>query len=171
MLNAIFGKNVFGQDGGALEPEPAAAQEAAPPTAATLDVKHAIDSHVRWRLRIEDFLRGNSIERLSAEKVGATDQCELGQWLHGDGQARYGHLDLFTELATAHELLHKHSGFILNLAAQGKREEALSHLLAVEYSRATAKVKHLLAKIYVEVLCAENPVRGHLDPHPPATHR
>lgn len=169
MLNAIFGKNVFGHDApteAAAPPRPVAA-----PAPATIDIKHAIDSHVRWRQRLEDFLRGAGTERLVAEDVAATDRCELGQWIDGPGRARYGHLDLFSELEAAHALLHRQSGLILSTAAQGQREQALSHLQAVEYSRATAKVKHLLAKIYVEVLCAENPVPGHVDPHPPAVHR
>lgn len=169
MLNAIFGKNVFGQD---APPEPAPQHRPeATPAPATIDIKHAIDSHVRWRQRLDDFLRGGSAERLNPDEVAATDRCELGQWIHGPGRARYGHLDLFTELEAAHAQLHRQSGLILSTAAQGQREQALSHLQAVEYSRATAKVKHLLAKIYVEVLCAENPVPGHVDPHPPAVHR
>lgn len=167
MLNTIFGKNVFGQEA-APAASPAPQPDASQPPPATIDIKHAIDSHVRWRQRLDDFLRGGGNERLDPEEVAATDRCELGQWIHGPGRARYGHLDLFTELEAAHALLHRQSGFILSTAAQGLREQALAHLQAVEYSRATAKVKHLLAKIYVEVLCAENPIRGHVDPHPPA---
>lgn len=167
MLNVIFGKNVFGQDP-SEEPSPAPTAEA-PKPGATIDIKHAIDSHVRWRQRLENALHGG--EKLDPETVAASDRCELGQWLHGPGRTRYGHLDLFTELEAAHALLHRQSGFILSTAEQGKRDQALSQLQAVEYSRATAKVKNLLAKIYVEVLCAENPVHGHVDPHPPAVHR
>lgn len=170
MLNAIFGKDVFGQgQAEAARPAEKAESEALP--AATIDIKHAIDSHVRWRQRLEDFIRGNSGELLSVESVSATDRCELGQWIHGAGRNRYGHLDLFTDLEAAHSRLHHHSGLILDAARKGNRDGALAQLQDVEYSRATAKVKNLLAKVYVEVLCAESPVAGHIDPHPPKTHR
>ena len=170
MLKAVFGGNVFGNAAQpAPEPAPGPSREALP--SPILDVKQAIDSHVRWRQRLEDFIRGTSFERLSAEAVAATYRCELGQWIHGAGKARYGHLDLFTDLETAHARLHEQSGTILEAAISGDREQALVRLQAVEYSRATAKVKNLLAKIYIEVLCAESPVPGHIEPHPPATHR
>jgi hypothetical protein len=188
LLKKIFGQHVFGQDLGATEPEskktPSAAAngesekpaakasaDAAPKQArrGRIDIKEAIDAHVRWRQRLEDYISGSG--SLGAGDAADDDRCDLGQWLHGEGQNRYGHLALFEDLKTAHTQLHERVGTILGRLRAGQRDEALADLRSVEYSRATARVKNLLAKLYVEVLCAQNPVPGHVDPHPPALAR
>jgi hypothetical protein len=185
LLKKIFGQHVFGQDLGATPPKPkdsaaddpsrgsepraeapASAATATPVRRGRIDIKEAIDAHVRWRQRLEDYIRGAG--PLGAGDAADDDRCELGQWLHGEGQNRYGHLELFEDLKSAHTQLHERVGNILGRVRAGQRDEALAELHAVEYSRATARVKNLLAKLYVEVLCAQNPVPGHIDPHPPA---
>ena len=179
MLKKIFGQQVFGQNPGTVEaaplPKPAAAPmdkavgqpaPAQPVRRGRIDIKEAIDAHVHWRQRIEDYIQGKG--PLGAGDGDDHERCDLGQWLNGEGRKRYGNLQLFGDLRIAHEHLHERVGVILGQARAGQRDQALAELRAVEYSRATARVKNLLAKLYVEVLCAQNPVPGHPDPHPPA---
>lgn len=138
--------------------------------AAGINIKTAIDAHIRWRHRLEDYVRGTSEETLRHEVVAADNQCVLGKWIHGDGNTRYGHFDLFQELIAVHAQFHRHAGEVLAAAQNHRHADALQLLQNGGYPRSSAKVKHLLAKLYVEVLCEENPVPGHVDPHPPATH-
>lgn len=137
---------------------------------AGINVKTAIDAHIRWRHRLENFVNGTSEEHLVREVVSADNQCILGKWIHGDGSRRFGHFDLFQELIAVHAQFHQYAGGVLNAALEGDHERAMGLLQSGGYPRTSAKVKHLLAKLYVEVLCAENPVAGHIDPNPPATH-
>lgn len=138
--------------------------------AAGINIKTAIDAHIRWRHRLESFVQGTSQERLLFQVVASDDQCVLGKWLHGEAKRKYGHFDLFTELVAIHAQFHQFAGGVLNAAVDGKHEEAMSLLQTGGYPRSSVKVKHLLAKLYVEVLCVDNPVPGHPDPHPPAVH-
>jgi hypothetical protein len=138
--------------------------------AAGINIKTAIDAHIRWRHRLESFVQGTSQENLLLEVVAADDQCLLGKWIHGEAKNKYGHLDLFSELVDMHAQFHRHAGGVLTAARSGQHEEAMAQLQSGAYPRCSNKVKHLLAKLYVEVLCVDNPVPGHVDPHPPATH-
>lgn len=138
--------------------------------AAGINIKTAMDAHVLWRQRLESYVQGTSQENLLVEVVAAEDQCLLGQWIHGEAQHKYGHLDLFSELVEVHTQFHQHAGAVLAAARAGKREDAMALLQSGAFPRCASKVNRLLAKLYVEVLCADNPVRGHVDPHPPATH-
>lgn len=175
MLKAIFGQQVFGQtQSDAAETKDKTTTITPPetkPVRRDIDVKTAIDAHIRWRHRLEEFIRGTSQEQLVVETVAADNRCELGQWIHGDGRRQYGQLDLFVDLEAAHALFHQLAGDILATAMGGQRDDALIKLQTGSFPRASGKVKNLLAKLYVEVLCAENPVPGHIDPHPPAIHR
>lgn len=136
--------------------------------AAGINIKTAIDAHIRWRHRLESFVLGTSSERLYFDLVSADDQCVLGRWIHGEAKEKYGQLALFGQLVTVHAQFHRHAGEVLDRASSGRHEEALALLQSGGYPRCSVKVKHLLAKLYVEVLCADNPVPGHIDPHPPA---
>lgn len=155
---------------------PVAVAQPAPPVitdseaAAGINIKTAMDAHVHWRHRLESFVLGSSQEILLQDVVAADDQCLLGQWIHGEAKYKHGHLDLFSELIEVHAQFHQHAGAVLAAARAGKRDEAMALLQSGAFPRSSAKLKHLLAKLYVEVLCADNPVRGHVDPHPPATH-
>lgn len=168
MLKRFFGA-------GPADSPVAAAKPAAPvitdsEAAAGINIKTAMDAHVHWRHRLESYVQGTSQENLQLEVVAADDQCLLGKWIHGEAKHKYGHLDLFSELVEIHAQFHQHAGGVLAAARSGKHEEALALLQSGAFPRCSAKVKHLLAKLYVEVLCVDNPVPGHLDPHPPATH-
>ena len=166
MLKRFFGV------GAAAAPQAAAGAPApvitASEEAAGINIKTAIDAHIRWRHRLESFVLGTSEERLYYDLVSADDQCVLGRWIHGEAQVKYGHLALFGELVTVHAQFHRHAGEVLGKANAGRHDEALALLQSGGYPRCSVKVKHLLAKLYVEVLCVDNPVPGHIDPHPPA---
>jgi len=154
MLGAIFGKGVFDQDAGVDAPDmKSEVQKEA--SRKGIDVQLAIDSHIKWRRKLEDIILGGVSESLRVEEVSSDNHCELGQWIHGEGHQHYGHLDVFKELRTAHAHLHERAGTVVGDAKQGRHEEALANLQTVEYSRAIARLKNLLAKIYVEVLSSE----------------
>ena len=130
-----------------------------------IDIKHAIDAHMQWRHRLENYVRGQSFEQFQADAVAADHRCELGQWIHTDGRRKYGHLPQFCELDLIHAEFHRLAGEIVGCTNRNQRAQALELLNASSYSKTAAKLKHLLAKVYVEVLCVENPVRGHAETH------
>lgn len=121
--------------------------------AAGVNVKTAIDAHIRWKHRLEQYVQGTSKEQLAFEVVAADHQCVLGRWIHGDGMRKFGHFPIFQQLVEVHAEFHGHAGRILASAQQGAHEQAMNLLQTGEYPKTSAKVKRLLAKLYVDVLC------------------
>ena len=88
----------------------------------TIDIKHAIDAHMHWRHRLENYARGQSFEQFEIESVIADHRCELGQWIHAVGRVRYGHLPQFQELDTVHADFHRQAGVIVDATQRQQRE-------------------------------------------------
>lgn len=53
------------------------------------DGKEAIDSHLKWKARLRDYITGASKEDLQVENVSRDDACPLGYWLSGIGGERF----------------------------------------------------------------------------------
>jgi hypothetical protein len=62
---------------------------------------------------------------LTAGMAIADTQCELGQWLQRREEA-YGHLSAFQELKQIHSRFHRRAAYCLQLAAAGRRGEAIA---------------------------------------------
>ena len=56
----------------------------------------AIDSHIKWKARLQAYIKGDSKEDLKVETVSRDDQCTLGHWINGIGGERFGQSPVFT---------------------------------------------------------------------------
>ncbi len=141
---------------------PAAVQPVAAPVAsapaqdgegmvAGLDFKSAIDAHMKWKMRLEKCLAGNSEEGLRVELVSRDDQCPLGTWIHGVGGDRFGNLREFQEMKMEHSRFHLCAGDVLSCCLAGDKEGAEQKLRSGDYTRASERVKLHLARLYVQV--------------------
>lgn len=119
-----------------------------------VSLRTAIDAHLRWKDSLENHVHGVGSEPLSLEDVAADDQCLLGKWIHGPGQALLGDSEIFHALVAAHACFHSHAGAIVAALQRGNVAEATERLQIGDYPRASAEVKVLLARLYVEALCA-----------------
>ena len=135
-----------GQTEAALKPADDAAAEFG-----GLNFKTAIDAHMKWKTRLESYIDGTSKEDLKVEVVSRDDQCPLGKWIYSTGGSQFGGIDTFTEMRSHHSAFHQCAGKILSAAQSGKKAEALHLLHHCDYSLASAKVKRLLAKLYVRL--------------------
>lgn len=142
----------------------AAADEAAPGEAAPpgvgeiadaevggLNFMTAIDAHMKWKTRLENYINGTSDEDLRVEVVSCDDKCPLGQWIYGRGGESYGGFHSFAEMKSMHAHFHRCAGDVLATALQGRKDEALRMLDQGDYVRASERVKMLLAKLYVQL--------------------
>ena len=88
--------------------------------------KDAIPAHIQWKAKLRNAaLRG---EALDAETIGRDDCCPLGQWLYGDGRARWGQRPRFAELVEHHAGFHRQAGAVARVVVAGRRDEALKML-------------------------------------------
>ena len=98
--------------------------------------RDAIDAHVQWKTRLRNAALDET--KLDAVQIARDDCCPLGQWLHGDGQRRWGTRPLFTELLGTHAEFHRQAGAVAELINAGRRDRALAALAAgTPYSNAT----------------------------------
>ncbi len=116
-----------------------------------LNFKTAIEAHIKWKARLEDYIQGRSQEDLQVEVVRRDDQCLLGKWIHGSGGERYGAVEAFAEMQEAHADFHRYAGMVLAAAQAGDKINALAMLQHGAYVRASERVKMLLARLYVRL--------------------
>ncbi len=117
-----------------------------------LNFMTAIDAHMKWKTRLENYIQGNSKEDLRVDAICRDDQCTLGQWIHGTGGEQFARMDIFGEMKAQHAHFHACAGRVLTVAQLGRKDDALRMLQQGDYVRASERVKMLLAKLYVQIV-------------------
>lgn len=95
-------------------------------------LRRAKSSHIRWRAYAQGLVAGVSVKE-DRLPVKHTD-CAFGKWYYGEGQRRFGHLEIFHDLEGPHELLHSVYRQIHDFVVAGKTEpgrEKLEELIGV----------------------------------------
>ncbi|MBU0753425.1 MAG: CZB domain-containing protein [Gammaproteobacteria bacterium] len=133
-----------------------AADGAAPADGQTAEVgglnfMTAIDAHMKWKTRLENYINGTSQEDLKVEVISRDDQCPLGKWIYGSGSESYGAIQTFGDMKAMHAHFHTCAGQVLTTAQQGRKDEALRMLDHGDYVRASERVKMQLARLYVQI--------------------
>ncbi|TCJ11926.1 hypothetical protein EZJ19_13235 [Parasulfuritortus cantonensis] len=138
-------------EGGLAQPAQAAGAAEEEGTVAGLNFKTAIDAHMKWKVRLEACMENDNQEGLLVDVVSRDDQCPLGKWIQGVGSQRFGHLREFQEMKMEHARFHLCAGDVLACCIAGDKEGAGQKLRSGDYSRASARVKLHLARLYVQV--------------------
>lgn len=73
---------------------------------AELDIDTAIAAHENWKVRLHNQIAGTSTEKLDPALICLDDRCDLGKWLHGQGQKRLGKYPAFSVLVARHRYFH-----------------------------------------------------------------
>ncbi len=89
-----------------------------------LDIQTAMIAHENWKLRLQAYLEGTSTEQFSPEVICFDNRCDLGQWIHGKGQAHLGNFAGFTSLLEHHKMFHYAASNVVALSQAGKEVEA-----------------------------------------------
>lgn len=140
-----------GQGDAADDAGGAGADDAQTAVVGGLNFMTAIDAHMKWKTRLEDYIHGRSGEDLHVDMVGCDDKCALGQWIYGVGGQQFGDLDTFREMKTQHAHFHSCAGKVVSVTQTGRKDDALRMLQHGDYVRASERVKMLLARLYVQI--------------------
>jgi hypothetical protein len=89
-----------------------------------LDIQTAMLAHENWKLRLMAYLEGTSSEKFCPETICFDNRCDLGQWIHGKGQAQLGNFSGFTSLLEHHKMFHYAASNVVALSQVGKDVEA-----------------------------------------------
>ena len=110
-----------------------------------MDFNQAIDSHVRWRVNLARHI-ANPDRHIDADQVSGDQNCELGKWLHGDGQ-KFSSIPGYATLVAEHAQFHREAGDIIRAVNAGQDVSAAIALgSASKFSKASmAVVSQLVA--------------------------
>lgn len=139
---------------GAPKAPSAAVEEAIEDTG--VDFMAAIEAHIRWKVRLEQYIDGTSAEKLDPAIVGTDDQCLLGKWIYGAGGQKYGENPLFQEVKGIHAEFHKCSAGIICQADGGDREGATQALRRGDHFKHSQRIKAKLARMHLELRGGED---------------
>ena len=115
-----------------------------------LDIKQAIDVHVRWKQKLTAYV-AKPDRSLNAVALSQDNQCELGKWLHGEGQKQSNWAG-YAQLVSEHARFHKAASAVVKNADAGQRmTESVSLGGSSEYSTASNTVVTMLMKMMREV--------------------
>jgi methyl-accepting chemotaxis protein len=92
----------------------------------------AESAHIKWKMRLIQYIGGQSNEDLDVETVSCDDKCDLGKWIHGPA-TRYATMMEYKNLRQSHAAFHKSVGEIVHSVHEQNPEQARS-MLGGEFS-------------------------------------
>lgn len=111
----------------------------------------AVDTHVKWKSRLQSHVRGESTEKFDIDTVSRDDQCAVGQWIHGIGGERFGRSPAFNAVRDHHAHFHRCAGEVLGQMHNGEKERALQMLESGAFAEASSKVVESIVVLFEEV--------------------
>lgn len=113
---------------------------------AELDIDTAISAHENWKLRLQNYLAGQSTEMLQPEVVCLDDRCDLGKWLHGPGHQRLGAYPAFSVLVARHKYFHVQASSVVALVQASEKDKA-AQMMDSSYRHASNQVVLMLKEL------------------------
>ena len=105
----------------------------------------AIDAHRQWKVKLRQAIAHR--DTLDAETIGRDDCCQLGQWLHGAGERRFGRQALFGDLVDSHAEFHRAAGNVAKTINRGDYRQAESLIESgTPFAQASSDVTTLLSQ-------------------------
>lgn len=117
-------------------------------TVAGLNFKTALESHLKWKVRLMSVIDGTSEETIDPRIVSCDDQCTLGKWLHGEGTNQFGEQLGFQHVLASHAHFHRCAGHTLALALDGKNKEAAAEVSGGAFAKASLEVSRYLMRLW-----------------------
>jgi methyl-accepting chemotaxis protein len=117
---------------------------------AGINLDNAIEAHANWRTKLRTAAMRK--EQMDVETAERDDCCELGKWLQGAGQSKFGGKPSFVHLIDAHREFHQEAGKVARLINQGAydvAEQQLSNNTA--FSTASNKVGAAVVQLKNEI--------------------
>jgi aerotaxis receptor len=144
---------------------PAAATAAASASDGAFDLDQAVAAHLQWKTKLRNAIdRG---ETLDVDTLCRDDRCPLGQWLHGQGRQRWGHVPEFTTLLERHADFHRTVGAVARQVNAGQKDAAGRALQGgTAFARAT-QATVMAIKALQRVVQAARPKAGAAPATPP----
>ena len=87
----------------------------------------AIAAHIKWKVRLTQFIDGTGAEKLQSATVCKDNLCDLGKWIYGEGLAHKG-LPHYQDLVKKHANFHVCAAEVVRKVEGGDKNGARSAL-------------------------------------------
>jgi Chemoreceptor zinc-binding domain len=84
-----------------------------------MNFDQAISAHVQWKSKLATYI-AKPDHSLNAETIAKDDQCELGKWIHGEGQ-KFARLADFQKLVADPARFHAAAADVVRKADSGQK--------------------------------------------------
>ena len=113
-------------------------------SAKTTHFDEAIAAHIKWKIRLGQFIDGTSTEKLDSATVCLDNNCALGKWIYGDG-TNYKNTVNYSLLQTRHANFHRCAGEVVRKVEHNDRAGAKAMLAGEFVSAAKETVTSIMA--------------------------
>jgi methyl-accepting chemotaxis protein len=100
---------------------------AAPGKAGASHFDDAIAAHVKWKIRLTQFIDGTSTEKLDSATVCKDNLCALGKWIYGEGE-KHRDAPHYVDLVAKHANFHRCAGEVVKKVESHDKAGAISIL-------------------------------------------
>lgn len=112
-----------------------------------MDLEKAIGKHAEWKMKFRNAISKH--EAMDAATIAKDNCCELGEWLHGEGKIKYGHLASLGICLQQHATFHSEAGKVASVINAGRYAEAETMLgggttYSVASSNVAVAIVHLI---------------------------
>lgn len=83
----------------------------------------AIAAHIKWKVRLSQFIDGTSTEQLKSENVCKDNLCDLGKWIYGEG-SKHSAAPHYKDLVSKHANFHRCAGDVVKKVEGGDKAAA-----------------------------------------------
>lgn len=87
----------------------------------------AIAAHIKWKVRLNQFIDGTGTEKLDSNVVCKDNVCDLGKWIYGDG-AKHKVAPSYKNLVNLHANFHKCAAEVVKKVETGDKNSAKTML-------------------------------------------
>jgi hypothetical protein len=111
-----------------------------------LNLVAAAEAHVVWKNRLDNLVRGVSLEPLASALLGQDGVCQLGDLIDGAAFSSLRETDAYWQLRTAHSQFHQLAGVVFE-KLQANDQAGAELLFENEYRAALHETLQSLSKI------------------------
>ncbi len=87
-----------------------------------MNLNNAIEKHAEWKFKFRKAITGR--KTMDAETIANDNCCDLGKWLHGEAESRFGHFSSYAECVKRHAVFHAEAGKVAKAINAKKYTEA-----------------------------------------------
>jgi len=92
-------------------------------TSNLMNFDEAIQAHLKWKVRLKNFVNGVGNEELRSDHVCKDNNCALGKWIYGPGTS-HSALNAYQLLKKEHAAFHQAAGEVVRSVEQGNEPKA-----------------------------------------------